>query len=78
LQPKLYAYFQQLRNAMSADSWVDKNMLDTGLNQVKYIYKLRKALEPVEGAMIESDGAGRYRLRLEAIGLVAESVQRTA
>ena len=78
LQTKLYAYFQKLYNASSSDGWVDKNRLDNGLNQVKYIYKLRKALEPVAGLMIESDSAGRYRLILKVAGTVPESVQRTA
>ena len=62
LQPRLYKYLHKLYNADHPEGWVDKNLLDSGLNQVKYIYKLRKELEIIEGIEIETDGAGRYRM----------------
>ena len=66
LQGRLYQYFNKLYNAPGADGWLDKNLLDSGSNQVKYIYKLRKALKGVPGLTIEGDRMGRYRLILSA------------
>lgn len=62
LQPKLFGYLQKLANCENPDGWIDKNSLDSGLNQVKYIYQLKKALAPIPTLSIESDRAGRYRL----------------
>lgn len=64
LQPKLYSYLFKLYNADKLEGWLDKSFLDHGSNQVKYIYKLKKALESVPGVAVESDGSGRYRLVL--------------
>ncbi len=62
LQPRLFAYLQKLVNCENPGGWLDKNSLDTGLNQVKYIYRLKKALEGIRSVAIESDRAGRYRI----------------
>jgi helicase len=62
LQPRLYAYFLKLYNADHPEGWLDKSCLDSGINQVKYIYRLRKALSVIPGIVIESDRAGRYRI----------------
>jgi hypothetical protein len=75
LQPKLYKYLNKLYNADSPHGWLDKNFLDRGNNQVKYIYKLRKALEKIDSARVESDGAGRYRLVLESGKRFSEGVE---
>jgi len=64
LQPRLFAYFSKLYNCHHPEGWLDKNFLDNGINQIKYIYCLKSALSSVPGALIESDGAGRYRLVL--------------
>ena len=40
LQERLYKYLQKLFNADHPDGWMDKNHLDSGFNQVKYIYRL--------------------------------------
>ncbi|MCP4582249.1 MAG: DEAD/DEAH box helicase [candidate division Zixibacteria bacterium] len=77
LQPRLYKYLNKLWNADGPDGWLDKNFLDTGNNQVKYIYKLRKALEPANGVCLECDGAGRYRLVLEFGKRPAQGVEVT-
>jgi len=67
LQPRLFAYLQKLINSENPDGWLDKSSLDTGLNQVKYMYRLKKVLAAVPSVAIESDRAGRYRIvsRLE-------------
>jgi len=67
LQPRLFAYFQRLSNCDRPGGWLDKNMLDRGTNQVRYIYKLRQALQNVPGISVQGDGAGRYRLVIEAL-----------
>ncbi|MCD6162742.1 MAG: DEAD/DEAH box helicase [candidate division Zixibacteria bacterium] len=67
LQPRLYSYFHKLYNADNPEGWLDKNFLDAGVNQVKYIYKLKKALKGITGIVIEGDGGGRYRLMMEKI-----------
>jgi hypothetical protein len=74
LQPRLYKYLHKLYNADHPEGWVDKNLLDSGLNQVKYIYKLRKELEIIEGLEIETDGAGRYRLIPRDFSSIPQSV----
>ncbi len=66
LQPKLYSYFQKLWWAScSGKPWVNKESLEPGINQPKYISKLRKSFyEKDIKARIESDGNGSYRLLL--------------
>jgi helicase len=64
LQPRLFAYLSKLYNCDHPEGWLDKSFLDSGTNQIKYIYCLKNALSSVPGALIESDGAGRYRLIL--------------
>lgn len=64
LQAKLYVYFQKLWRAYNSDnSWVHKDSLERGINQPKYISKLRTILKN-EGTVIdiESDGRSSYRL----------------
>jgi hypothetical protein len=75
LQPRLYAYLHKLYNADHPEGWLDKSFLDSGNNQVKYIYKLRQALKPVDGASLECDGAGRYRLILVSLKQPPQSIQ---
>jgi helicase len=74
LQPRLYKYLQKLYNADHPDGWVDKIHLESGPNQVKYIYLLRKELEPILGLEIEADGAGRYRLWPRDLASIAQRV----
>lgn len=66
LQPKLYSYMQKLWWAnLSEDPWVYKETLEPGINQAKYISKLRGILK--EGGVrieIVSNGRGYYRLVL--------------
>jgi replicative superfamily II helicase len=64
LQPRLFGYLSKLYNCDHPDGWLDKNFLDSGINQVKYIYCLKNALSAIPGATIEGDSAGRYRLIL--------------
>ena len=66
LKPKLYSYFQKLIwGVKSGNPWVSKENLEPGVNQPKYITKLRKVLKEKNiDAKIISDGAGRYRLLL--------------
>jgi len=64
LQERLRAYFQKLWQGYSCGKpWVQKELLDRGENQAKYISKLRKLLRdadtPVE---IISDSRGGYAL----------------
>jgi helicase len=66
LQPKLYSYMQKLWWAnLSENPWVYKESLEPGLNQPKYISKLRRILKQ-GGAkeQIVSNGRGYYRLLL--------------
>jgi len=84
LQPRLYQYLMRLHNAAHPDGWLDKNQLDRGANQVKYIYKLRQALKDFPELAIEGDGAGRYRLKLspadrvESTGVIADEKRAAA
>ncbi len=66
LQPKLYAYLQKLWWASRTENpWVFKESLEPGINQAKYISKLRKAFAESDiNLAIESDGRGFYRLML--------------
>jgi hypothetical protein len=66
LQPRLYTYFQKLWWGMkSGNPWIRKDTLEPGLNQAKYISKLRRVFrEQRLNIKIVSDGAGRYRLLL--------------
>jgi helicase len=82
LQPRLYSYFVKLYNCDHPDGWLDKNFLDSGINQVKYLYLLKNTLAGIPGVNLESDGAGRYRIVLpESVnepGPVAEIHKRAA
>lgn len=66
LQPKLYSYFQKLIwGVKSGNPWVSKENLERGINQPKYLSKLRRILkENNVDVKIISDGAGHYRLLL--------------
>ena len=66
LQPKLYSYLLKLWwGYKSGKQWVNKDSLEPGFNQARYIFKLRRSLREYEGALeIVSDGAGSYRLIL--------------
>jgi len=66
LQPKLYAYFRKLWwGRRSGNPWVHKDSLEPGINQPKYISKLRRELKDNKvDVKIVSDGAGSYRLVL--------------
>lgn len=66
LQPKLYSYFRKLWwGHKSGNPWVQKDSLEPGINQAKYISKLRRELEDNRiDVKIVSDGAGSYRLVL--------------
>ena len=66
LQPRLYSYFQKLWWGIKSDNpWVHKDSLEPGLNQAKYISKLRRVLRDNKLAIkIISDGSGCYRLLL--------------
>jgi helicase len=66
LQPKLYSYLQKLWwGNLSGNPWIHKESLEAGVNQPKYISKLRKILKQ-GGANVEiiSNGRGFYRLLL--------------
>ncbi len=76
LQPRLFKYFQQLY--YNDNNWLHKNSLDSGLNQVKYIYKLRKAIEHLGNISIESDNAGNYRLVIGRSKSLAKTVKPSA
>jgi len=77
LQPRLYTYLHKLYNADHPDGWLNKSFLDSGNNQVKYIYKLRQALKQIDGARLESDGAGRYRLLLTSFKRPPQGIEAT-
>jgi helicase len=66
LQPKLYFYLQKLWwTSLTDNPWIHKDTLEPGLNQPKYISKLRRALKKAAvDARIISDGRGSYRLVL--------------
>jgi replicative superfamily II helicase len=66
LQPRLYSYFQKLWWGLKSDNpWIHKESLEPGLNQAKYISKLRRIFRDNKiGMKIISDGAGNYRLFL--------------
>jgi helicase len=66
LQPKLYSYFRKLWwGAKSGNPWIHKDTLEPGINQPKYISKLRRELRDNKiDVKIISDGAGNYRLLL--------------
>jgi helicase len=66
LQPRLYTYFQKLWWAVKSDNpWIHKESLEPGLNQAKYISKLRRVIRDSNlNIRIVSDGSGRYRLLL--------------
>lgn len=66
LQPRLYSYFQKLWWGIKSENpWICKESLEPGLNQAKYISKLRKVLKDNKfDVKIISDGTGRYRLLL--------------
>jgi hypothetical protein len=66
LQPKLYSYFRKLWwGAKSGNPWIHKDSLEPGINQSKYISKLRRELRSNKiDVRIISDGAGNYRMLL--------------
>jgi hypothetical protein len=66
LQPKLYSYMQKLWwGNLSEDPWVYRESLEPGINQAKYISKLRKTFKQGGAkAQIISNGRGYYRLHL--------------
>jgi len=66
LQPRLYSYFQKLWwGLQSENTWVHKESLEPGINQPKYISKLRRIFKENEiDIKIISDGSGCYRLLL--------------
>ncbi|UCC79094.1 MAG: hypothetical protein JSW64_12585, partial [Candidatus Zixiibacteriota bacterium] len=66
LQPRLYSYFQKLWWGIKSENpWIHKESLEPGLNQAKYISKLRRVFRDNKlDIKIISDGAGRYRLLL--------------
>jgi helicase len=70
LQPRLYSYFQKLMWGVKSDNpWVSRENLEPGINQPKYISKLRRVLKEYNiNIKIISDGAGRYRLLLPERG----------
>jgi helicase len=68
LQPRLYGYLQKIWWAYNSKSpWVNKDALDSGLNQAKYISKLRGILlENDTDLEIVSNGRGSYGLKIGA------------
>ena len=68
LQAKLYSYMQKLWwGNLSENPWIHKESLEPGINQAKYISKLRRVLK--EGGIkieIVSNGRGFYRLLLRS------------
>ncbi|UCE65295.1 MAG: DEAD/DEAH box helicase [Candidatus Zixiibacteriota bacterium] len=66
LQPRLYSYFQKLWWGIKSENpWVHKDSLEPGLNQAKYISKLRRVFRDNKLEIkIISDGGGHYRLFL--------------
>ncbi len=66
LQPRLYSYFQKLWWGLKSEKpWIHKESLEPGLNQAKYISKLRRIFRDNElDIKIISDGEGKYRLLL--------------
>jgi len=65
LQAKQYSYLQKLWLAhIDGNRWVHRDALEPGLNQPKYISKLRTALKDC-GMTLEHDGQGCYRLLFE-------------
>jgi hypothetical protein len=65
LQERLRAYFQKLWQSYSCGKlWVQKELLDRGENQAKYISKLRRLLRDADAPVeIVSDSRGSYALR---------------
>jgi helicase len=64
LQPRLLKYLQKLWwGYCDGMPWVHKDTLDTGLNQAKYLSKLRQVLVACGAAVeIASNGGGAYAL----------------
>ncbi len=68
LQAKLYSYMQKLWwGNLSENPWIHKESLEPGINQAKYVSKLRRILKE-SGIKIEivSNGRGYYRLVLHS------------
>jgi len=69
LQPRLYSYIQRLYNAyLDKTLWVHKDHLDIGVNQARYISKLRRILSDSGIELeIESNGRGSYALKFPEV-----------
>ncbi len=67
LQPKLYQFLQRLWSGfIDKKPWVDKEILEPGFNQTKYISKLRCQIDEIDsGLTILSNGRGAYRLSFD-------------
>lgn len=72
LRLKSFKYLLALATAriLTRDGWIAKSEIESGENQIKYLYQLRRELTQAgsNGAtsLIENDGNGHYRLTLPA------------
>lgn len=72
LRLKSFKYLLALATAriLTRDGWIAKSEIESGENQIKYLYQLRRELAQAgpNGAtsLIENDGNGHYRLTLPA------------
>jgi helicase len=69
LPAKSFKYLVKLAWAAfkNEDGWIHKNDLEPGDNQTRYLYRLRKQLQPALGAgqsIIENNRLGSYRLSI--------------
>ena len=76
LRLKSFKYLFALATAriLTRDGWIAKSEIESGENQIKYLYQLRRELAQAGSAaarhggasLIENDGNGHYRLTLPA------------
>ncbi|MEW5702757.1 MAG: DEAD/DEAH box helicase [Candidatus Zixiibacteriota bacterium] len=69
LRAKSFKYLLALAAArlLTRDGWIAKHDIETGENQIKYLYQLRRELSAAgqkADGLIENDGGGHYRLTL--------------
>lgn len=70
LRLKSFKYLFALAAArlLTRDGWIAKAEIETGENQIKYLYQLRHELAQAgisnAAGLIENDGGGHYRLAL--------------
>ena len=69
LRLKSFKYLLALAAAryLTRDGWIAKTEIESGENQIKYLYQLRRELSQAGHTaenLIENDGNGRYRLTM--------------